>query len=80
MICTKNKGKKHLKLNSKQLLDEVKHDSENSISRPRFVFAKSLDNSRYDTKTESDNYLWWIFRSACKDDVGLENVLLDQFI
>ena len=57
VICTKNKGKKHLKLNSKQLLDEVKHDSENSISRPRFVFAKSLDNSRYDTKTESDNYL-----------------------
>ena len=49
-----NKGKKHLKLNSKQLLDEVKHDSENSISRPRFVFAKGLDNSRYDAKTESD--------------------------
>ena len=75
-----NKGKKHLKLNSKQLLDEVKHDCENSISRPRFVYAKGLGNSRYDAKTESDKYLWWIFRSACKDDVRLENVVLDQFI
>ena len=41
---------------------------------------QGLDNSRYDAKTESDNYLWWIFRSACKDDVRLENVVLDQFI
>ena len=75
-----NKDKKHLKLNSKQLLDEVKHDSENSILRPRSVFAKGLDYSRYNAKTECDNCLLWIFPSVRKDDVRLENVVLDQFI
>ena len=61
-------------------MDEVKHDSENSILRPRSVFAKGLDYSRYNAKTECDNCLLWIFPSFRKDDVRLENVVLDQFI
>ena len=44
------------------------------------MFAKGLDYSRYNAKTECDNCLLWIFPSVRKDDVRLENVVLDQFI
>ena len=44
------------------------------------MFAKGLDYSRNNAKTECDNCLLWIFPSVRKDDVRLEKVVLDQFI